>query len=313
MTTRSVCVVGGTGFIGQHVVHLLCQRGIQVVVPTRRRDNGRELFLLPTVEVVEADLADPQQLAHLVDGHDAVINLVGILKERRRGDFYRVHEDLPHRIVEACRSQKVSRLIHVSSLGAAHDHASQYQRSKAAGEAQLRLAMSAGIRTTVLRPSVVFGDNDNFLSPLVRLLRVAPMVLLPCGNARVQPIYVEDVARVCVAALDLPDSYGETLPLCGPRVYTLAELVRFLAIALRLDRRIVPLNASMSVALAALTEWLPGTPLTRDMVLSLHTDNVCDAVFPEFVAAPTTLEAFATAWLNSADTRHGYDRFRAHH
>jgi len=165
----------------------------------------------------------------------------------------------------------------------------------------------------VLRPSVVFGENDSFLNPRARLLRVAPMLLLPCGKARVQPVYVEDVARICVDALDRPDTYGQTLALCGPRVYTLLELARWLAATMGLERRIVSLNESLSFTLAALTEWLPAAPLTRDMVLSLSTNSICDSDFPTFAGPPMALEAVVPAWLNGTGSRLGFDRYRAHH
>ncbi len=312
MNTRSVCVIGGCGFIGRHVVHLLSQRSINVMVPTRRRERGRELFLLPTVEVVEADIFDPRQLARAVDGQDAVINLVGILREAHRGDFHRVHEDLPRRLVEACRTLKVPRLIHVSALGAAHDGPSHYLRSKAAGEAQIRLALAAGIATTIVRPSVVFGADDRFLNPLARLLRYTPLMLLPCAHARVQPVFVEDLARVCVGILDRADTFEQSLSVCGPHVYRLIDLVRWLARVLELQRSVVPLNSSISMLFATLTEWLPGAPLSRDMVRSSRLDSVCSTAFPEFAGAPTPLEAVAPTWLSGKDTRDTYYRYRSH-
>jgi NADH dehydrogenase len=312
MPIRSVCVIGGTGFIGRHVVHQLSERNISVVVPARRRSKGHDLLLLPTVDVVEADLYDPQQLARVVEGQDAVINLVGILKEDRRGDFHRVHEDLPRRIVEACRVHKVGRLIHFSAIGASHDSGSQYMRSKAGGEAQVRLALSADIRTTILRPSVVFGPDDAFLMPLACLLRMTPVLMLPCGHTRFAPVYVEDVARVCVQALDRPDTHAQTLSLCGPDEYTFAELARFLARTMGLNRTILPLNDTLSFAFATLTEWLPGAPLTRDMVRATRSNSVCTGAFPEFAGPPTSLEACAPGWLGGKDAR-GYDRYRSLH
>jgi uncharacterized protein YbjT (DUF2867 family) len=154
MIINTVCLIGGSGFVGRHIAHLLCEQGIRVRVPTRSRERVKEsLIILPTVDVLEGNVHDPQTLARLVSGCDAVISLAGILHESRKGDFHRVHTELPRRIVDACRAQEVGRLVHISALAAAHDAPSDYLRSKAGGEQQIRAAAASGIRTTVLRPS----------------------------------------------------------------------------------------------------------------------------------------------------------------
>jgi uncharacterized protein YbjT (DUF2867 family) len=301
MMLRSVCVLGGCGFIGRHLVHMLGTGSMRVTVATRRRERGKELILLPAVDVVECDIRDARQLERVIAGHDAVINLIGILRPRRRESFQNIHAELPRRIVDACRAQGVMRLLHVSALGATHDAPSEYLRSKADGEEQVRLAEAAGIHTTIVRPSVVFGADDTFLQPLLRLMRVSPILPLPCASARIQPVFVDDVARACVGALHQPATYGQSLQLCGPEVYTFIDLVRWLAQRVGVQPVLLPLNMRASMLFAALTEWLPRSPLSRDMVRSARRDNVCAEKDSPLADSMTSLNEVVSRWLSDRE------------
>jgi NADH dehydrogenase len=314
MKVETVCVIGGSGFVGGHVVQQLAARGIRVRVPTRRRERAKALIVLPTVEVVNADVHDPATLDRLVAGADAVISLAGILHEVRKGDFVRVHTELPRKIVDACRERGVRRLLHVSALKAAHDAPSEYLRSKAGGEQQIRVAQAGGMRTTIFRPSVIFGREDRFLNLFARLAHALPAIVLACPKARFQPVYVEDVARAVVESLELPRTYDKNFDLCGPAVYTLQELVEFVCKVLQKERPIVPLNEEMSYLQAWLMEWLPVKLMTRDNYYSMKVDSVCDCAFPDifgFRASP--LEAVAPLYLadNTPRSRYRWFRFRA--
>jgi NADH dehydrogenase len=220
MKVETVCAIGGSGFVGSHVVRQLAARGIRVRVPTRRRERAKALIVLPTVDVINTDVHDPAELRRVVAGADAVINLAGILHEGSTGEFTRMHTELPRKIVDACREQSVRRLVHVSALKAAHDAPSEYLRSKADGEQRIRIAQASGIRTTIFRPSVIFGPEDRFLNLFARLARALPAIVLPCPEARFQPVYVEDVARAIVESLELAQTYDQNLELCGPTSYT---------------------------------------------------------------------------------------------
>src|SRR6185436_11844753 len=214
MRVQTVCVVGGSGFIGSHVVRQLAARGIRVRVPTRRRERAKDLIVLPTVDVVNADVHDPQSLERMVAGTDAVISLAGILHQDRAGDFARIHKELPRKIVDACR---------------------EYLRSKADGEQQIRVAQASGIHTTIFRPSVVFGQEDRFLNLFARLAQVLPAIVLACPKARFQPVYVEDVARALVESLESAWTYDQNIELCGPATYTLQELVKYVCTVLDVE------------------------------------------------------------------------------
>ena len=316
MKVSSVCVVGGAGFLGSHVVHQLAARGLRVRVPTRRRERAKSLIVLPTVEVVNADVLDAAVLERTIAGCDAVINLVGVLHQSRPGDFARLHAELPRKIVDACRKTGVRRLLHVSALKVDHNAPSAYLRSKADGEQQIRVAQASGIRTTIFRPSVIFGPEDKFLNMFARLARTLPAIVLPCPKARFQPVYVEDVARAMVESLELSQTYDRTLELCGPSVYTLQELVKYVCTVLQLERPILPLNDEMSHLIAWIMELSPVKLMSRDNYYSMKVDNVCDGPFPEvFGFRPSSLEAVAPSYFldDTPRARYRWFRFRARH
>ena len=311
MKIETVCVIGGSGFLGRHVVRRLAAAGLRARVPTRRRERAKPLIVLPTVDVINADVHDPATLNRLVAGCDAVINLAGILHESARGDFARVHAELPRRLVDACREQGVHRLLHVSALKAAHDAPSEYLRSKAGGEQQVRVGHASGIRTTIFRPSVIFGREDRFLNLFAQIARALPLIFLASPQARFQPIHVEDAARAVVASLTEARCFDESYILCGPRAYTLQQLVEYVCRLLELERPILPLNDSLSMLQAAMLELLPVKLMTRDNVLSMKVDSICDGPFPEvFGFTPTALEAVVPLYLADLAPRARYRGFR---
>ncbi|HEX7810810.1 MAG TPA: complex I NDUFA9 subunit family protein [Burkholderiales bacterium] len=311
MKIESVCVIGGSGFLGRHVVQRLAAAGIQVRVPTRRRERAKRLIVLPTADVINADVHDPATLNRLVAGTDAVINMAGILHEQRKGDFARVHTELPRRLVDACREQGVRRLVHVSALKAAHDAPSEYLRSKAGGEQQIRVAQASAIRTTILRPSVIFGRDDRFLNLFAQLARALPAIILASPRARFQPVHVEDVAQAITASLTEPRCFDQSHDLCGPKVYTLQQLVEYVCRVTGRERPVLPLNDEMSYLQAWILEWLPVKLMTRDNYYSMKTDSVCDCPFPDlFGISPTALEAVVPLYLAEHAPRARYRWFR---
>lgn len=307
MTPLNICVLGGGGFVGSHLVPLLVARGHRVVVPTRRRERVKHLLVLPSAEVVEADIHDPAALRRLFNGMDAVINLVGILHETRPGAFQHAHEELPRKVVTACTANGVPRLLHMSALGADAASKSRYQQSKAAGETLARQLSG----TTVFRPSVIFGPGDSFLAMFADLLALAPVVPLAGAAARFQPVFVGDVAGAFAAALEREETGGRVYDLCGPKVYTLADLVRLTAATLGLGRTVLPLNQSASYWFARLMELKPGEKImTRDNFYAMQTDNVCPADCAPAFGIPTPLES-VIGYLQEAGPRRYYTHFRA--
>jgi NADH dehydrogenase len=310
MKHEKLCVIGGGGFVGHHLVSLLASRGCRVRVPTRRRQRIIDLTVLPSVEVVEADVHDPAVLRQLFRDVDAVINLVGIL-HGTPAQFERAHVELPRRIAQACNEAGIGRLLHMSALGADRASRSVYQQTKARGEAEvMALGQASGLAVTAFRPSVIFGPGDSFLTLFAGLLKLAPVIPLAGATARFQPVYVGDVARAFATALDEPLTHGQVYSLCGPNVYTLADLVRLTARTLGLRRWIIPLDPAQSYLFARLMEFKPGRKLmTRDNHYAMQTDNVCPEGFPALFGQPTALEAVID-YLRGSGPRCGYDRYR---
>lgn len=307
-----ICVLGGSGFVGRHIVERLVGEGHFVTVPTRRRERAKHLYLLPTVDAVEADVHDPATLARVFARCDAVINLVGILQSRPGRpygpDFARVHVELPQKVVAACAEAGVSRLLHMSALKAAADAPSEYLRSKAEGEAAV-IGARGRVAATIFRPSVVFGPEDRFLNMFAWLQKIMPVVFLACPDARFQPVYVADVARAFVAALDRDESFDKAYDLVGPKVYTLRELVEYAGKASGRSHPVIGLGARLSWCQARTMELLPGKLMSRDNVRSMQVANTSDASFP-FGIQPAPLEAIAPAYLKGIYARSRFSAFR---
>jgi NADH dehydrogenase len=311
MRIKNVCVLGGSGFVGSSIVERLDEAGYQVKVLTRRRDRAKHLFLLPKVQVVECDVMDNAALAREISGSDAVINLIGILHESSKSSFDTIHHQLPSRLVHICREQGVSRLLHMSALQAAKDAPSAYLCSKGEGEAAVMAAKSEQFHVSVFRPSVIFGRGDSFVNLFASLVKLLPVVPLAKPAARFQPVFVEDVAQAFVASLENIDTYGQRYDLCGPQVYSLRELVQYVAGTLGLKRRIIGLNDRLSYLQAYMMELLPIKLMTRDNLKSMEVDSVCGCPFPPiFGLQPTAMEAVVPDYLRDDTPRYAYKRFR---
>jgi len=308
MEITTVCILGGSGFIGRHVCHALAAAGYRIRVATHDRERAKEqLILLPTVDVAVANIHDPAQLEAFVRGADAVINLVGVLHDGRGNrSFQSAHVELARKVVAACRSRGIGRLLHMSALASARDAPSRYLRTKGEAEAIVR---ESGLAWTLYRPSVVFGPGDSFLNLFATLLRFSPVVALACPGARFQPVFVEDVAAAFVKGLADLGSFGKSYDLCGPRVYTLRELVEYVGKVTGRRRPVVGLNNALSYCQALAMELLPVKLMTRDNYYSMKVDNVCGCGFP-FGIAPAALEAVAPSYLGRRTPRARYQEFR---
>src|SRR3982751_1766912 len=304
MKLDKILVLGGSGFIGRHVVASLVRRGIKVTVPSRRRERAKHLILLPTVDVVETELLASGALERLVRGHDAVINLVGV---QHGPDFETPHVRLPLALIEACRATGVKRLVHLSALGASPDGPSAYQRSKGKGEQAVMQAKDLDV--TVFRPSVVFGPEDHFLNTFACLARFTPLLMIPCADARFQPVYVGNVAEAIVTSLGDVAAHGRSYELAGPREYTLKELVQRVCEWTGRRRLVLGMPETLSYASAWFLERMPMQLMSVDNVRSMKVANTTQARFP-FGIAPQSLEGMAPSYLLPSGPRERYPQLR---
>ncbi len=310
MKCNSVCILGGTGFVGRYIASRLATSDKRIRLLTRNRERHRELLVIPNLELVEADVFDTRQLETHLKGMDAVINLIGILNETGHNgeEFRKVHVDLPKSIVGACLSLGIPRLLHMSAINAdANTGPSIYLRTKGEGENAVHTFATNRLAVTSFRPSVIFGPNDSFLNRFAGLLKKLPLVFpLACADARFAPVYVGDVAERFIKALDDPSTYGKRFDLCGPQEYSLKELVEYTAHILGLKRWVIGLPDFASKMQAYVLEWFPGKPFSVDNYRSLQIDSVCR----DTELQPTSLDMITPSYLGNSNRYIEYDRYR---
>jgi NADH dehydrogenase len=285
-----VVIVGGAGFIGRALAATLISRNKSVRIITRKRERARALWPLPRIEIVEANPNEEASLYEALENADAVINLVGVLHSKTGRpwgpDFDAAHVKLPARIARCMNRRKISRLIHISALGASDQAPSMYLRSKAAGEAALRANQS--LELTILRPSVVFGAEDQFMNLFGRMQKVLPIIPLATPHARFQPIAVTDLAVAIANCLDHPATAGKHYECVGPEVLTLYELVHWAGVYAGCPRPIIPLPDGAAWVQAWIMENLPGKPLmSRDNLASASVPNVANGPMAAELGIPS--------------------------
>jgi len=293
-----VTLLGGTGFVGRHLAARLVARGHGVQALTRHRFRHTDLLVLPTLTLTETDVYDAGVLREAFAGSDAVVNLVGILNERgHKGEGFReAHVSFTEGVIEACRGAGVRRLLHMSALNADRQGPSHYLRTK--GEAAAAVLMTKQLDATVFEPSVIFGPGDSFLTRFAGLLQRLPVMPLAFPKARFAPVYVGDVAAAFTHCLEKREGIGQHYALCGPRVYSLRELVAYAGRLSGHRRPILGLPRPAAWLQAALMEWVPGKPFSLDNYRSLTVDSVSteDGLGALGIRA-TPLEAIAPTYL----------------
>jgi NADH dehydrogenase len=304
-----ILILGGSGFVGGHLARRLSRDEHEIDVATRHAPRARRLRVIPRVSVRAFDPYDVDRLVREVDGHDAVINLVGILNERGRdgSGFRRAHVELPEIAVEACRRAGVRRFVQMSALNAGRDD-SHYLATRGDGD---RRVADSGLDWTIFRPSTIFGPDDRFLNRFERLLALSPVLPLARPDARMAPVFVGDVADAFANALADRGTVGRTFELCGPDTWRLREIVEWVAGQRGLKRWIAGLPDALGRIQAAVFDFVPGKPFSSDNFRSLGVDSVCgENGFGALGIDPWAMDEKAGEWL-SGNGRHGrFRRFR---
>jgi NADH dehydrogenase len=315
MAIKKVLLLGGSGFIGTYIANRLSQRGIEVTIPTRRRERTKALIIQPNVEMPEANIHCEKTLVELMQGQDAVINLVGVLHSSDvqlpySADFAKAHVELPKKIIAACKASGVRRLVHMSALKADPKGPSEYLCSKGDGEAVV-MAAKNDLDITVFRPSVIFGLGDSFLSMFAKMLKKLPVFPLGFGHARFQPVWAADVADAFVASLEDTTTFGQAYDLVGPKVYTLRELVDYTAELTNSNARIIALSEGWAYLQAGLMWLAPQPMLSPDNLRSMQIDSVGEGgCNPPANWQPTALESIAPTYVAQNTPKGKLDGFR---
>ncbi len=314
MKIKNICILGGTGFVGHHLVAKLASDGYSCRIISRHPQRHRALQVLPAVTLVKAGGLDSKTLEPIFADCDAVINLIGILNEAGREDtFRRIHVELVDQIVDACRNAAVPRLMHMSALNAnAGSGSSQYLRTRGEGENRAHTRGGASAAVTSFRPSVIFGPGDSFFNRFADLLQLAPGVFpLACPAARFAPVFVGDVVSAFAKSLTDSATFGRHYDLCGPRVFTLKELVQYTAKILGRRTRVIGLGDFGSRMQARALEILPGKPFSYDNYLSMQTDSLCEENGLETLGIhPTDIDTVVPAFLGNQSSRRRYQELR---
>ncbi|HEY0029027.1 MAG TPA: complex I NDUFA9 subunit family protein [Allosphingosinicella sp.] len=305
---RLVTIFGGGGFLGRYVSQALLKTGARVRFA--QRDSRGAYFLKPLsmvgqAQFVDVDIRDADRVRKVVQGSDAVVNLVGVLK----GDFQGLHVTGARNIAEAASATGAEVLVQISAIGADPHSESNYGRSKGEGEAAVRAAFPSA---TIMRPSVVFGREDNFINRFAGMARLAPVLPVIRGGTKFQPVYAADAGRAVSAAAHDPHTHaGKTYELGGPQVLTMRELMQWISDTTGRNRSLIDIPDAVAGLMAKAMGWAPGAPITWDQWLMLQKDNVAAEGMPgleAFGIPKTPLNAVSEGWLTSY-RRHG--RFAA--
>jgi uncharacterized protein YbjT (DUF2867 family) len=305
MRSHRTAVLGGSGFIGRYVVKRLAARGDVIAVGCRNAEEAK--FLKPMGDVgqivpVNVAIGDERLLPAYLAGNDALVNCVGILREKGPQSFELVHHTGPAKLARLAREAGIRHFVHLSAIGADSRSSSAYARTKAAGEQAVRDAFPT---VTILRPSVVFGPEDQFFNRFAAMAMVSPvMPLIGGGETRFQPVYVGDVADAVVRCLEDPTTASRVYELGGPKIYTLHQLFELLLDEIRRKRWFIDIPFGLAAGQARLMSVLPNPPLTPDQVELLKRDNVVSSgamTLASLDISPTPAEIILPTYL---------DRFR---
>ena len=307
-SNSTVVIFGASGFIGRYIVSSLLQDNYLIKVVVRKPNEAKHLTLmgkLGQVEIYQGNITDKKSVQNIVDGANKVINLVGILEEKSQQKFNNTHVEGASNIAEACLKHKIESFIHISALGLYEGKHSKYAKSKLVAEEKIKKIFK---KTIILRPSVIFGPEDNFTNKFARMASISPFIpLINKGLTKFQPVYVKDVAKAVSVVINNNKYSGQTYSLGGPEVISFKEIIDFILLKIRKKRIYIPLSFPQIKLMAILFSILPNAPITLDQVRLLEKDNIVlkkEKGFKELGIKPESIYSSAEQYLNRYISRY---------
>jgi len=310
---KHICIIGGSGFVGHAITHAIRGKGHSVTVACRHPERARGI-MIDGVRLSRVDITDGRGIEEAIAGSDCVINLVGLLFEKGRYTFEAAHVQGTEHVLTSCQNLGIKQYIHMSALGADPDSGSAYARTKAAAEERVR---GSSLRWTIFRPSIIYGERDNFFNRFKNMSRFSPVIPVIYGSTRLQPVWVEDVARAFEHCLTNRHAYGKTFELGGPKIYSLFDLLELLMQTLQRTRFLKPVPHHIANWMSRVMQWLPNPPLTPDQLILLQTDNVVEGrPFPSMFGQPSRLEDILPGYINgppASQLQQSMNHYRKHY
>ena len=281
LKNKKFLILGGSGFVGKSITQKLLALGARVVILTRNSNKIKSLKVSGypgQLEIISGNIFEDGLLELLIKDKFAVINLCGILFEKKKDEFNTIHNFLPGMISKLCKKHNIKKFIHISALGVSKDSSSKYSLSKALGEENIKKNLSFSI---ILRPSIIYGNGDNFFGLFSKISKFAPVIPIIGPNTMFQPVYVNDVSLAIIEALKINESKSKTFNICGPKQYSFYELIKILLSFLERKRILIKVSPKLMMLPGLVLQNFPNPPFTFDQMKLLLRDNVSDGLYPE--------------------------------
>lgn len=275
-----ICILGGSGFVGRNLINTLSKENHTITVITRDFDKNKDLAIYPNLKLIQEDVYNEKRMLEVSKSHDVLINLIGILNEKgfRGKGFYLAHSKIARIILNVCKQNRIKRILHMSALNADPGGSSHYLRTKGEAESFLHTYGERFADVTSFRPSVIFGTEDSFINRFSDLLKFIPFVFpLACAQTRFAPVYVGDLVNFMKDSIDDVSSFNKKIDICGPKIYTLEEIVKIVIDVKGYSTRVIPLNNALSKFQAVMMEFLPGKPFSIDNFNSCLVDSISES------------------------------------
>lgn len=275
-----ICILGGTGFVGRSLISALSKENYTITVITRDFDKNKDLAIYPNLKLIQEDVYNEKRMLEVSKSHDVLINLIGILNEKgfRGKGFFLAHSKIARIILNVCKQNRIKRILHMSALNADPGGSSHYLRTKGEAESFLHTYGERFADVTSFRPSVIFGTEDSFINRFSDLLKFIPFVFpLACAQTRFAPVYVGDLVNFMKDSIDDVSSFNKKIDICGPKIYTLEEIVKIVIDVKGYSTRVIPLNNALSKFQAVMMEFLPGKPFSIDNFNSCLVDSISES------------------------------------